>query len=653
MATQVQYQLVGNDGAHWMIAEGDRLSLGRSQRSDVRISDSAVSRRHATLIVSHGRCWIRDEDSTHGTFVNGRRVPDQQEFRPGDTLQIGPATFRLEQVPVTEAAERGPIPERRRRQVIWGVVSAVAVAIVIGIALIARGGGDGEELEPEHGHSVVKVTESDGRATFQIGGATVSLYPVSEDDPYTPLSGVEVQMAEQGRHAALYVQPGADSNLLPRFLFVAPEEIAGERRILLSDKPDVARFEGIEFDPQEWPEVGARPVEEAGAYMLDELDADSLVLFVPEGIDESNPEGTTFHFLESPFPQVTYTWIEPRAVSSRGNLLAAPAMRSHAFGATYTAFYMPWWLKAAGEVIPHVLHPNLGHECDPGDPECVRQIMRDFNNFWNQLWIWNWETDEHGRVQRRTQKPVYLAPGPPAKPKELTAEVQPVETVPLTATPEGPSPTSVPPTPTSEPPPTLSPTPPASVSISLDELALTMKDVERLRPCEQSAQYHLDQEELPGEGLESWADAGLLPSDAVEAGYSWSLSEWYLGTRQNHGTLIGGYAFRFKDAASAAHWMEWWREDRVMPVLFGYSGQVGRDDLTGFDFGDECLAYVYSGDPEGMPDSVNWDTYVLVFRRADIVVWLFTWTEDQRECGLRPGRELLETLGRITNARFP
>jgi hypothetical protein len=145
MPTGIRYRLQRSDGTSWMVAEGERLSLGRSRQSDVQIADSGVSRRHATLLVARGRCWIRDEESMHGTFVNGQRVAGQQEFRPGDELRIGSAVFRLERVTVPTGV-RGGLPHgRQRRQVIWGVVSAVVVIVVLAIALSA--GGDHGRLE--------------------------------------------------------------------------------------------------------------------------------------------------------------------------------------------------------------------------------------------------------------------------------------------------------------------------------------------------------------------------------------------------------------------------------------------------------------------------------------------------------------------------
>ena len=92
MSAGSQYQLTSSDGASWTMTEGDRLSLGRHRSNEVPIADPAVSRHHATLLVARGRCWVRDQESTHGTFVNGQRVPGQQELRPGDTLQVAVGT---------------------------------------------------------------------------------------------------------------------------------------------------------------------------------------------------------------------------------------------------------------------------------------------------------------------------------------------------------------------------------------------------------------------------------------------------------------------------------------------------------------------------------------------------------------------------------
>ena len=72
--------------------------LGRSSQSDIPLTHPQVSRKHAAI--SPGRqVWaIRDLNSRHGTWVNGGRLAPETPatLKPGDVLQIGPWSFRIE-----------------------------------------------------------------------------------------------------------------------------------------------------------------------------------------------------------------------------------------------------------------------------------------------------------------------------------------------------------------------------------------------------------------------------------------------------------------------------------------------------------------------------------------------------------------------------
>ncbi|MFE0464415.1 DUF1707 and FHA domain-containing protein [Kitasatospora sp. NPDC058965] len=71
------------------------LRIGRAPGSDLRLSDSSVSRSHAELRrESHG--WVLyDLGSTNGTCVNGHRVTGAVPVRPGDRVAFGNLSFRL------------------------------------------------------------------------------------------------------------------------------------------------------------------------------------------------------------------------------------------------------------------------------------------------------------------------------------------------------------------------------------------------------------------------------------------------------------------------------------------------------------------------------------------------------------------------------
>ncbi|HEY9792449.1 MAG TPA: FHA domain-containing protein [Candidatus Obscuribacterales bacterium] len=70
-----------------------QLSIGRLEDRDVQYSDAdlSVSRKHAVVRrTDDGRLIINDE-STYGTFVNGRRIPPKQDYelQPGDKVALG------------------------------------------------------------------------------------------------------------------------------------------------------------------------------------------------------------------------------------------------------------------------------------------------------------------------------------------------------------------------------------------------------------------------------------------------------------------------------------------------------------------------------------------------------------------------------------
>lgn len=66
--------------------------IGRDQRADIVLQGGHVSRRHAELSVRDHRLWIKDLNSSNGTFVNGSRI-DQQQLQENDEFQIDVVRF--------------------------------------------------------------------------------------------------------------------------------------------------------------------------------------------------------------------------------------------------------------------------------------------------------------------------------------------------------------------------------------------------------------------------------------------------------------------------------------------------------------------------------------------------------------------------------
>jgi FHA domain/Domain of unknown function (DUF1707) len=78
---------------------GREVVLGRSRECDCVLAEPTVSRRHAGLRREGERWLLLDLGSRNGTRVNGVRVLDATEVRPGDRVSFGDARYRLGEAP--------------------------------------------------------------------------------------------------------------------------------------------------------------------------------------------------------------------------------------------------------------------------------------------------------------------------------------------------------------------------------------------------------------------------------------------------------------------------------------------------------------------------------------------------------------------------
>jgi predicted component of type VI protein secretion system len=83
--------------------EADRTLIGRDRTAEVRLSESSVSRKHAT-VERRGAEWvITDGGSANGTFLDDVQVAEGV-LRNGQTLRLGAVSFKveIESVPATQ-----------------------------------------------------------------------------------------------------------------------------------------------------------------------------------------------------------------------------------------------------------------------------------------------------------------------------------------------------------------------------------------------------------------------------------------------------------------------------------------------------------------------------------------------------------------------
>src|SRR5256886_14997004 len=66
-----------------------KLTIGRSSRNDICISDPFASRLHAEIRRENEQVMLVDNGSANGTFVNGQRVTGSLRLGVGDIVRIG------------------------------------------------------------------------------------------------------------------------------------------------------------------------------------------------------------------------------------------------------------------------------------------------------------------------------------------------------------------------------------------------------------------------------------------------------------------------------------------------------------------------------------------------------------------------------------
>ena len=63
-------------------------SLGSGPQNNLVIADPSVSPQHAKLITLDDKLYLKDNNSSHGSFVNNEKV-DKKELNPGDIFRLG------------------------------------------------------------------------------------------------------------------------------------------------------------------------------------------------------------------------------------------------------------------------------------------------------------------------------------------------------------------------------------------------------------------------------------------------------------------------------------------------------------------------------------------------------------------------------------
>ena len=75
--------------------EGPITTLGRAADCDLVLDLDNVSRQHCAVHARENGHFIRDAESTNGTFVNDEELDGERRLRAGDLLRVGSAIFKF------------------------------------------------------------------------------------------------------------------------------------------------------------------------------------------------------------------------------------------------------------------------------------------------------------------------------------------------------------------------------------------------------------------------------------------------------------------------------------------------------------------------------------------------------------------------------
>src|SRR5438105_3363104 len=84
--------------------------IGRDPQCNLRPASAVISKRHCAILVKAGKVFVRDFDSTNGTFINDRQITGEAPLKHDDVLKVGPLAFRVVIETTTPVNKPTPTP---------------------------------------------------------------------------------------------------------------------------------------------------------------------------------------------------------------------------------------------------------------------------------------------------------------------------------------------------------------------------------------------------------------------------------------------------------------------------------------------------------------------------------------------------------------
>ena len=111
---------------------GDFVTIGRAPSNQIVVDHPSISAHHALLLRSGTSYWLKDLNSTNGTWMNGDCVTDV-ELKDGDTMRFGSVSAIFAGVYRKRSSSHG-IRKLWRSVLSQNGAQPIAVASVLGLS---------------------------------------------------------------------------------------------------------------------------------------------------------------------------------------------------------------------------------------------------------------------------------------------------------------------------------------------------------------------------------------------------------------------------------------------------------------------------------------------------------------------------------------
>ena len=87
---------LGDEGITYQVKMRDGIKIGRNSKCQLCIKEDAMlSELHCVIVAKNGEMFVRDEDSTNGTYVNGVHIVGEIKLEQDDILLMGSYEYKI------------------------------------------------------------------------------------------------------------------------------------------------------------------------------------------------------------------------------------------------------------------------------------------------------------------------------------------------------------------------------------------------------------------------------------------------------------------------------------------------------------------------------------------------------------------------------